>query len=518
MMISKSNLHLEWFSWNIKEQVSKVIRDMNPDDRESVITDIIQFLSLPYWSRIWIVQEVVLSPRKVLFLGTGEVQLRLFSQVLPALAEDCAGSYQQPEGIMSLPGELFTWPEYATPNTVHPQHGQLLSWLVRGFAHSGCFDKRDHVYALLSLAQNGHKFTIDYDINAETLLQRTLSFCMDNIPLDELLLIGATLIRVLEIRPVRAPSTMPKTRDVSHSSIPISSIERSRDSCLVINLEHSMPVSSPVWGEAVLDIADDSGHLLRRDTTLCIYIVISDATDIHIFEYAVKEDDSGICIMYARAHEYMRGKPQIYKEPLDISHRESYIWVDLPSEKVYYYADPASTLEYRAIFPDLIKCTAPQLKLEEPSPLPFNDYSATAEPQPYRLKPAKRDLDDVIPLTGIVRRSQPSIFISARDILERDIIPQTYDYTGDGSGMKLRVCNYWTLKHWRPPKSGDAKLKLLPQTPRATTLRVEYTKRDDEEDNNNKEGDDEESLLSNDKDSDEREGDNKEPKEEDHRR
>lgn len=42
-----------------------------------------------------------------------------------------------------------------------------LPTLVRRFSRRGCFNKLDRVYALLSLAENGDKFRVDYDAEIE---------------------------------------------------------------------------------------------------------------------------------------------------------------------------------------------------------------------------------------------------------------------------------------------------------------------------------------------------------------
>jgi hypothetical protein len=68
-----------------------------------------------------------------------------------------------------------------------------------------------------------------------------------------------------------------------------------------------------------LQTSDSHGNFLSQDATLCLYLAICDAGETHIFEYAVEEKDSGVFVKYARAHEYVRGKPQIYDDTITIS-------------------------------------------------------------------------------------------------------------------------------------------------------------------------------------------------------
>jgi len=250
------------------------------------------------------------------------------------------------------------------------------------------------------------------------------------------------------------------------------------DSCLLIHYDRSISVASPVWGEALLDMADDSDHLLSRDATPCLYLPIYDAGDVHIFEYAVEENDSGVFVKYARAHEYMRGAPQIYKEPLNISNNESYLWVDFPSEKVYYFANPAETQGEPRVLPNLIEWTAPQLKLEELPIVSFDDHWAAAELRPRRLKPAERSVALELPWNHLSRVCAPRVFRSAVHILTIELVLQLN--TADGSGIEIEILDSVRLP-FRPPASGDPKLKLLPQTLRSTTLRLGHKNRDSKE-------------------------------------
>jgi len=142
----------------------------------------------------------MLSPNKTIFSGMSEVALTLFASVVVCLCHD---REEQQDVVDSLPGYQFMWSQFTIYYTDFDDTLERpLSSLIRAFAHSGCFDKLDRVYALLSLAQNGHEFIVDYGIDLETLLRRTMLFCMDNRSLDDLLLLGATLIEALEFRPV----------------------------------------------------------------------------------------------------------------------------------------------------------------------------------------------------------------------------------------------------------------------------------------------------------------------------
>jgi hypothetical protein len=58
---------------------------MDPTHRVSLRTNIIRVLSVPYWSRIWIVQEVMLPGEASILVGMKEINLMAFAYVLVGL-------------------------------------------------------------------------------------------------------------------------------------------------------------------------------------------------------------------------------------------------------------------------------------------------------------------------------------------------------------------------------------------------------------------------------------------------
>ena len=71
-----------------------------------------------------------------------------------------------------------------------------LSSLVYRLGQHDCLIKLNRAYALLSLAKDGYKFPIDYGIDCNKLFRRIMMFCMESRTLDNLLLFGATLIKL----------------------------------------------------------------------------------------------------------------------------------------------------------------------------------------------------------------------------------------------------------------------------------------------------------------------------------
>jgi hypothetical protein len=156
---------------------------------------IVEFLSLPYWSRIWIIQEVMLPSKAVIL-----VDLRSFAFIIVELRGRLL-VHREWRRFTTLPGYWFMFEKYDTrPLDIE------LPFLVRNFSSSRCNNIFDRVYAMLSLVKNGHQFTVNYDAAPETVLRRTMLFCMDEtckgkLSLDELLEVGAMLITTLKVWP-----------------------------------------------------------------------------------------------------------------------------------------------------------------------------------------------------------------------------------------------------------------------------------------------------------------------------
>jgi hypothetical protein len=75
----------------------------------------------------------------------------------------------------------------------------------------------------------------------------------------------------------------------------------------------------------------------------CIFVGIFDANNVHVFEYAMESDDDYFSVKYGRAYEYLRGQPQLGEVDAEAVGKERYMWLDKPSEDVYYFSDFGTT-------------------------------------------------------------------------------------------------------------------------------------------------------------------------------
>jgi hypothetical protein len=72
-------------------------------------------------------------------------------------------------------------------------------------------------------------------------------------------------------------------------------------------------IGNPLWAETTLlvlsnpEAGEDHDHTM--EVMRSVSFTISEAQNIHIFEYATQESEAGVTFKYARAHEYVRGQP-----------------------------------------------------------------------------------------------------------------------------------------------------------------------------------------------------------------
>ncbi len=199
----------------------------------------------------------------------------------------------------------------------------------------------------------------------------------------------------------------------------------------------------------------------------------------------MEENGAGVVVKYARAHEYMRGTPQMYEEHHNNSNKVSYLWLDPPSETVYYFVRVREMRDDPS-FPPLMKWTSKRLELIEESSIrpngPNDRNSTTTDTQPPRLRPASRYICQPLPWSHFSTIRVPSFFSSIKEDVRHEIKTQLELPTVDRElGAKLELESGYGIR-LEQPLSSALRLKLVPQTLRSATLRLEHKKEDGKED------------------------------------
>lgn len=112
----------------------------------------------PYWSRLWIIQEVLMNQKASVLCGNQCFELwQLARMYVPNPGYDGDIYDFRPveinETVLSLISELFSFDTFEK---------QKLSFILQSFAKSQCEDPRDKVYGLLSLVRDSGRIAVDY--------------------------------------------------------------------------------------------------------------------------------------------------------------------------------------------------------------------------------------------------------------------------------------------------------------------------------------------------------------------
>ena len=135
-----------------------------------------------YWSRVWIVQEVLLARDINIYCGNDSMSWDALGEFFESLPIDL-NKLQEQEIRQSTASKLY----WRRRNRRYPPNGpaETLLSLLMDYGRCSCTDVRDRVYALLGLAvdqHDGHGLQVDYELDRETLYFRVLTFCCQPAP------------------------------------------------------------------------------------------------------------------------------------------------------------------------------------------------------------------------------------------------------------------------------------------------------------------------------------------------
>jgi hypothetical protein len=117
-----------------------------------------ELLRVPYFHRIWIIQEFLLSRKsQVLLRGPAQISLKAII--------DFARSYHAVSGQANVAKSTLTLIGVWVEEYSLDQRGLL--YLIDRFSRNQCTDLRDKVYGFLGLTASGFKLRIDYSLPVE---------------------------------------------------------------------------------------------------------------------------------------------------------------------------------------------------------------------------------------------------------------------------------------------------------------------------------------------------------------
>lgn len=148
----------------------------------------------PYWGRVWVVQEILLSTNNYLLCGRKTLPWQVFANFISLvdlrflcppqysriIHNSTAKSYAMSKPYVMVPQSL----QWRVGNALRHDFGKAwdanennLFRLLTMFGDRVCTDPLDHVYALLSLTDEGRRFPIHYGIDKIELFLSVIHFC-----------------------------------------------------------------------------------------------------------------------------------------------------------------------------------------------------------------------------------------------------------------------------------------------------------------------------------------------------
>jgi len=216
--------------------LSRLSKDAKSEPSEW-FSEVLRFLSLPWFNRLWIVQEVVFSLDTHLICGDTELA---FSRLMLALSSfpeedslDEAADGARISAIIEIEKlwtrhSLFGQRSERTPSFEYEQTTHILN-LVENFSSYGCTDPRDRIFALYSMATNVRPvgqtscvdelssgrseplvyMDIDYSLGVRETYETFALACLRASRTERSLIWHAVLLRQHSPRPATWPSWVP---------------------------------------------------------------------------------------------------------------------------------------------------------------------------------------------------------------------------------------------------------------------------------------------------------------------
>lgn len=165
--------------------------DQSEDDMWRCVAELCVY---PYWNRVWVVQEILLSTNNYLLCGQKTLPWQVFANFisLVSIRFSCPPQYSRIIHNSTAKSYAMSKPYVMVPQSLQWRVGNALkhdfgkAWDIKEhnlfriltmFGDRDCTDPLDHVYALLSLTDEGSKFPIHYGIDKADLFLSLIHFC-----------------------------------------------------------------------------------------------------------------------------------------------------------------------------------------------------------------------------------------------------------------------------------------------------------------------------------------------------
>jgi hypothetical protein len=144
---------VDWYSI-----VYEVMRDVR--HRRKVCLALIDICKRTYWTRMWIIQEILSAKEAWLILGSLRVSWQLIQNIV---------RYRDMYRIEILANPVLDIVDVLLTLVGRDYERQSICVTVGAFRQGMCSDSRDRVYAILGLFEGGGRFPVNYSITKEEL-------------------------------------------------------------------------------------------------------------------------------------------------------------------------------------------------------------------------------------------------------------------------------------------------------------------------------------------------------------
>lgn len=147
---------------------------------------LVRFASSEYWTRTWIVQELMLSRKIEILCLMHHIRvqelLTLSINIIYYLRSELRRQGDDDEALLKVQQTIFSITRQLRPSTLTQklaEHGPQkvhFAEAIRLTVGRGCWDVRDRVFSIVSLIRSGDTFKVDYDQTPIELLAYVLNF------------------------------------------------------------------------------------------------------------------------------------------------------------------------------------------------------------------------------------------------------------------------------------------------------------------------------------------------------
>lgn len=160
----------------VRNFLRHLLKEFRFRDLDSVDTQLMKLAGAPYWTRVWIVQELALARKVCIIYGSRYISWETISACLSrkhfvARDDDEFNYRRNPAAKLAVRFEmLLEEAKYENKKATTFTGTHQLSEYMLQFRDNQCSDPKDKVFAFLGLAGDASNFKVDYDLSICQLL------------------------------------------------------------------------------------------------------------------------------------------------------------------------------------------------------------------------------------------------------------------------------------------------------------------------------------------------------------